>query len=180
MEKRKRITEIKYTSNISFPEARKIVEQTQEQPSYAYVAKKGNKEKEDTKPKQEELNKLINELKNLIEILKMITKETIKEHISTVPDEYVTHNQNQEKNPKQRRGKIQTKQLTLINEPIPLSNRFSPMDIEDPVETTTEDSDETTTHIKTDIIKLQKRLHKKMNTKDNPTKNETTNPTPKK
>ena len=27
----------------------------------------------------------------------MITKETIKEHISTVPDEYVTHNRNQEK-----------------------------------------------------------------------------------
>ena len=55
----------------------------QEQPSYAYVTKKGNKEKEDTK---QELNKLINELKNLIEILKMITKETIKEHSSTVPD----------------------------------------------------------------------------------------------
>ena len=35
----------------------------------------------------------------------MITKETIKEHISTVPD-----NQNQEKKPKQRKGKIQTKQ----------------------------------------------------------------------
>ena len=45
--KEKRITEIKYTRNISFPEARKIVEQTQEQPSYAYVTKKGNKEKED-------------------------------------------------------------------------------------------------------------------------------------
>ena len=71
--KEKRITEIKYTRNISFPEARKI-EQTQEQPSYACVTKKGNKEKEDTKPKQGELNKLINELKNLIEILKMITK----------------------------------------------------------------------------------------------------------
>ena len=99
----KRITEIKYT-NFSFPAARKI-EQTQEQPSYACVTKKGNEEKEDTKPKQEELNKLINELKNLIEILKMITKETIKEHISTVPDEYVAHNQNQGKNPKQRKGK---------------------------------------------------------------------------
>ena len=78
--------------------ARKI-EQTQEQPSYACVTKKGNKEKEDTKPKQEELNKHINELKNLIEILKMITKETIKEHISTIPDKYVAHNQNQEKKP---------------------------------------------------------------------------------
>ena len=42
----------------------------------------------------------------------------------------------------------------------PLSNRFSPMDI-DPVETTTEDSDETTTHIKTDTINLQKWLFKK-------------------
>ena len=50
------------------------------------------------------------------------------------------------------------------------------MDI-DPVETTIEDSDETTTHIKTDTIKLQKRLNKKINTKDNPTENETTNPT---
>ena len=90
----------------------------------------------------------------------MITKETIKEHISTVPDEYVAHNQNQEKTHKQRKGKIQTKQKTLINEPIPLSNRFSPMDI-DPVETITEDSDEATTHIKTDSINLQKRLHKK-------------------
>ena len=92
--KEKRITEIKYTRKISF--TRPVVEQTQEQPSYAYVTKKENEDKEDTKPKQE-LNKLINELKNLIEILKMITKETIKEHISTVPDEYVTHNQNQEK-----------------------------------------------------------------------------------
>ena len=42
----------------------------------------------------------------------MIPKETIKEHISTVPDEYVTHNQNQEKNPKQRKEKIQSKQWT--------------------------------------------------------------------
>ena len=57
---------------------------------YVYVTQKGNEEKEDTKPRQEELNNLINELKNLIEILKMTTKETIKEHISTVPDEYVT------------------------------------------------------------------------------------------
>ena len=108
----------------------------------------------------------------------MITKETIKEHISTIPDEYVAHNQNQEKNPKQRKEKILTKQKTLINEPIPLSNRFSPMDI-DPVETITEDSDEATIHIKTDSINLQKRLHKKTNIKDNPTENETTNPTPK-
>ena len=68
----KRNTEIKYTRNI-FLEARKI-EQTQEQPSYAYVTKKGNEEKEDTKQKQEELNKRINELKNLIEILNTITK----------------------------------------------------------------------------------------------------------
>ena len=83
---KKRIIEIKYTRNISFPKARKIVEQTQEQPSYAYVTKKGNEEKEDAKPKQE-LNKLINELKNLIELLKTITKEMIKEHILTVPDE---------------------------------------------------------------------------------------------
>ena len=37
------------------------------------------------------------------------------------------------------------------------------MDIEDPVKTTIEDSDETTTHIKTDTIKLQKRLNKKKN-----------------
>ena len=121
--KEKRITEIQYTRNISLPKARKIVEQTQEQPSYVCVTKKGNKEKEDTKPKQEELNKLIDELENLIEMLKMITKETIKEHISTVPDEYLAHNQNQEKTPKQRKGKIQTKQKPLINEPIPLSNR---------------------------------------------------------
>ena len=123
--------------------------------------KKGNEEKGDTKPKQEELNKLINELKNWIEILKTITKETIKEHISTVPDKCERDNQNQEKSPQQRKEKIQTKQKTLINEPIPLSNRFSPIDIEDPVETTIEDSDETTTHIKTDTIKLQKRLNKK-------------------
>ena len=61
----------------------------------------------------------------------------IKEHISTVPDECETHNQNREKLPKQRKEKIQTKQKTLINEPIPLCNRFSPMDIEDPVETDT-------------------------------------------
>ena len=95
--KEKTIKEIKYTRNVSFPKARKI-EQTQEQPSYAYVTKKWNKEKEDTKPKQE-LNKLINELKYLIEILKTITKETIKKHILTVPDEYERHNQYQEKKP---------------------------------------------------------------------------------
>ena len=40
----------------------------------------------------------------------MITKETIKEHISIVPDEYEKHNQNQEKSPKQRKKKIRTKQ----------------------------------------------------------------------
>ena len=34
------------------------------------------------------------------------------------------------------------------------------MDIEYPIETAIEDSDETTTHIKTRTIKLQKRLHK--------------------
>ena len=97
----------------------------------------------------------------------MISKETSKEHISTVPDKYVTHKQSQEKkNPKQRKGKIQTKQKTLINELISLSNRFNPMDI-DPVETITEDSDETTTHIKTDTINPQKRLHRKINIKDN-------------
>ena len=83
----------------------------------------------------------------------------------------MAHNQNQEKNPKQRKGKIQTKQKTL-NEPISLSNRFSLMDI-DPVETITEDSDEA------DSINLQKRLHEKINIKDNPTENETTNPTQK-
>ena len=119
--------------------------------------KKGNEEKEDTKPKQEELNKLINELKNLIEILRTITKETIKEHILTVSKEHETHYQNQEKSPKQRKEKIQTKTKTLINELIPLSIRFSLIDIEDP--------DETTTHIKTDFIKLQKRLNKKINTR---------------
>ncbi len=46
---------------------------------------------------------------------------------------------------------------------------------QNPVETTIEDSDETTTHIKTDSIKLQKTL----NTKDNPIENEITNPTKK-
>ena len=74
-----------------------------------------------------------------MEILKAITKETIKEHISTVPDECEAHNQNWEKSPKQRKEKIQTK--TLINELTSLSNRFSLMNREDP--------DETTTHIKT-------------------------------
>ena len=49
----------------------------------------------------------------------------------------------------------------------------------DPVETTTEDSDETTTHIEADTINLQKRLHEKINIIDNPTENETTNPTSK-
>ena len=135
--------------------------------------KKRKQGKEDTKSKQEELNKLINELKNLIEILKTITKVTIKEHICE------SHNQNQEKNPKQRKEKVQTKQKTLMNKPIPLSNRFSPMDI-DPVETIIDYSDETTTYLKTDTIKLQKRLHKKINTKDSATENETTNPTKKK
>ena len=83
----------------------------------------------------------------------------------------MTHNQNLEKSPKQRKAKILIKSKMLINEPIPLSNRFSLMDIED--------SNETTTHIKADTIKLQKRL-KKINTKDDPTENETTNPTKKK
>ena len=83
------------------------MEQTQEQPSYAYVTKKGNEEKEDTKKPQEELNKLINELKNLINSKN--NQETIKEHISTVPDKCERDNQNQEKSPKQRKEKIQTK-----------------------------------------------------------------------
>ena len=83
----------------------------------------------------------------------MITKKTIEEHISTVPDKRETHNQNQEKSPKQRGEKIQTKPKTLINEPIPLCNRFGPVDLED--------LHETTTHIKTDTWKLPKRLNKK-------------------
>ena len=45
------------------------------------------------------------------------------------------------------------------------------MDMAGPVETTIEYSDEATTHIKTDTIKLQKRLDKKINTEDNPTEN---------
>ena len=77
-----------------------------------------------------------------MEILKAITKETIKEHISTVPDECEAHNQNWgEKNLSKRKEKSKLNKNTLINEPIPLSNSFSPLDIED--------SDETTTHIKT-------------------------------
>ena len=65
---------------------------------------------------------------------------------------------------KKPKGKEKSKlnKKTLINEPIPLSNRFTSMDIEDPVETTIEDSEETTTHIETDIIKLQKKLNKKI------------------
>ena len=71
----------------------------------------------------------------------------------------VTHNQNQGKSPKQRKEKSKlNKKKTLVNEPIPLSNRFSPIDIDDLVETTIEDSDETTIPIKTDTIKLQKRF----------------------
>ena len=42
----------------------------------------------------------------------MITQETIKEHILTVPDEGETGKKNL------RKEKIQTKQKTLINEPI--------------------------------------------------------------
>ena len=68
----------------------------------------------------------------------MITKETIKEHISTVLDGRERHNQDQ------KNSKLNKK--TLINESIPLSNRFNPMDIEDP--------DERTTYIKTNTIKL--------------------------
>ena len=34
----------------------------------------------------------------------MIPKETIKEHILTVPDECEAHNQNQEKSPKKRKN----------------------------------------------------------------------------
>ena len=175
--KEKRITEIKYTRNISFPETRKIIEQTLEQPSYGYVTKKETrKRKIQNQNRKNWINWLMN--KNLIEILKMITKETIKEHILIVPENVRQTTKIRKKNPKQRKEKIQTKQKKLINEPIPLSNRFNPMDI-DPVETTIEDSDETITHIKTDTIKLQKRLHKKINTKDNQTENET-NPTKKK
>ena len=93
----------------------------------------------------------------------MITKETIQEHILTVLNECETHSQNQEKNPlsKEKKKNPNLNKKTLINEPIPLSNRFSPMDIEDPVKTIIEDSDEATTYIKTDTIKLQKRLNEK-------------------
>ena len=80
----KPIREIKYTRNISFPDAWNIVEQTHEKskPDMHTEQKKKNKEKEETKQKQEELNKLIYEVKILIEIVKTITKETVKEHIS--------------------------------------------------------------------------------------------------
>ena len=121
---------------------------------------------EDTKQKQEELNKLLNEFKKSNRNIKNDPKR----------DNQGTHFNSSKlisirKNPLSKE-KIQTKQKTLINEPIPLSNRFNPMDVEDPVETIIEDSDETTTHmktdsdettthIKTDTIKLQKRLHKK-------------------
>ena len=88
----KRITEIKYKRNIILQGQKNTNTRTTQ---LCICNKKGNEEKEDTKQKQEELNKLIYELKNLIEILKTITKETIKEHISTVPDECETHNQNQ-------------------------------------------------------------------------------------
>ena len=67
---------------------------------------------------------------------------------------------------RKEKEKSKLNKKTLINEPIPLSNIFSPMDI-DLVETITEDSDEATTHIKTDSINLQKRLYKKINIKDN-------------
>ena len=96
------------------------------------------------------ITQLINEIRMLIQEMKTIIRT-------------VTEN---------KLEKIQTKQQTPINEPIPLSNRFSPIDI-DPVETTIEDSDETTNHIKTDTINRQKKLNKKINTKDNPTENET-------
>ena len=45
----------------------------------------------------------------------MITKETIKEYISTVPNEHEMLNQNQEKSPNQKRKKIQIKPKTQIN-----------------------------------------------------------------
>ena len=95
-------------------------------------------------------------------MLKVIAKETIKEHISAVPDELERDNQNQEKSLKQRKGKIQTKPKTWINEQIRSSNRFSPIDKKDP--------DGTTTLTKRDSTK---------NTKNNPTENETTNLTTK-
>ena len=84
----------------------------------------------------------------------------------------VKHTTKIRKNPKAKKRKKQTQQKTLINEPMPLSNRFSPMDIKDLVEATIEDSDEITTYFKTDTIKLQKRLNKKIKTKDNPPENE--------
>ena len=52
--------------------------------SYAYVTKKkGNEEKEDTTQKQEELNKLINEVKNLIETLKTIIRDHQGTHFNS-------------------------------------------------------------------------------------------------
>ena len=98
MEKEKRIKKKIHKKHL-FPQGQKN-NRTNTRTTQLFICnKKGNKEKEDTKQKQEELNKPNNELKNLIEILKMITKETIKEHISTIPDECETHNQNQEKIP---------------------------------------------------------------------------------
>ena len=108
--------------------------------------KKGNEEKEYTKPKQEEW-------------IKKSNRNTKNDHKRDNHGTYEceTHNQTQEKN----LSKEKKKSKLIINEPIPLSKRFSPMDTEDPVETTKEGSDKITTHIKTDTINLQKRLNKK-------------------
>ena len=77
------------------------------------------------------MEELINELKNLIGILKTITKENQGTHFNSSKSG---------KSPLEK-TKSRLNKKTRINEPIPLSNRFSPMDI---------DSD------KTDTIKLQK------------------------
>ena len=128
----KRITEIKYTRNILFPEARKIVEQTQKQPSYAYVTKKGNEEKEDTKPEQEELNKLTNELKKSNRNTKNDHKRDYQgRHFNSSRQIWHT-TKIRKKNLSKEKEKSKLNKKPLINEPITLSNRFSPMDI-DPV-----------------------------------------------
>ena len=70
----KRITENTQGTSSLGPEKIKQTRTTQ----LCICNKKGNEGKEDTKQKQEELNKLINELKkkNLIEILKMIKRQS--------------------------------------------------------------------------------------------------------
>lgn len=125
--KQREITEVKYNRNISFPEARKIVESYQKANTYAEVTQKPN---QSNQTNMQDLFKLIAELKNLIQTLIMTQKEINKDQIIT-STKIKTSSQNQEQISKSKSKSNQLNQEKQINPLIPLDNSYNISETED-------------------------------------------------